>query len=228
LEGRESTAATLNPPVSQLMAAWLMVRIPACREPDVSTPTSRLLSRIGVLGGRMTPTTLSRACLIAALAFPLSTSLASAQLELHPGEGSNRMSVTVSFGAGLNTAAPGVSANHHILPNTIEVKAGGVVNFIVAGFHQIVVYNPGTDIDDIVIPEFPPNLFVNYQLSTAYYVGLNPDNANPATDPAPANRFNGENRTEAISFTEPGVYLVICNVTPHLRDRMFAYIKVSG
>jgi plastocyanin len=176
----------------------------------------------------MTPTTLSRASLIVALAFPLSAGLAEAQLELHEGEGSSRMSVTVAFGAGLNTAAPNISANHHILPNTIEVKAGGVVNFVVAGFHQIVVYNPGTDIDDIVLPEFPPNLFVNYQLNTAYYVGLNPDNANSATPPAPANRFNGENRTESISFTEPGVYLVICNVTPHLRDRMFAYIKVSG
>jgi len=78
------------------------------------------------------------------------------------------------------------------------------------------------------VPAFPPNLFVNYQLNTAYYVGLNPDNANPATPPAPANRFNGENRTEAVSFAEPGVYLVICNVTPHFRDGMYAYIKVSG
>jgi plastocyanin len=176
----------------------------------------------------MTPTTLSRASLIAALAIPLWAGLAQAQLEPHKSEGSNRMSVTVAFGAGLNTAAPGVSANHHILPNTIEVKAGGVVNFAVAGFHQIVIYNPGTDIDDIVVPAFPPNLFVNHQLNTAYYVGINPDNANPATDPTPATRNNGENRIESISFTEPGVYLVICNVTPHLRDRMFAYIKVSN
>jgi plastocyanin len=175
----------------------------------------------------MTSTTLSRASLIAALVIPLSAGLAQAQIELHQGEGSSQMSVTVAFGGGLNTAAPGVSANHHILPNTIEVKAGGVVNFAVAGFHQIVIYNPGTDIDDIVLPPFPGNLFVNYQLTTAYYVGLNPDNANAATPNAPLNRFNGENRLESISFAEPGLYLVICNVNPHLRDRMFAYIKVT-
>jgi plastocyanin len=171
----------------------------------------------------MTPTTLSRAFLIVALTVPLSAGLTHAQ-----SDGANRMSVTVAFGAGLNTAQQGNAANHHVLPNTIEIKAGGVVNFVVSGFHQIVVYNPGVDDEDIVVPAFPPNLFVNYQLNTAYYVGLNPDNANPATPPAPANRFNGENRTEGVSFAEPGVYLVICNVTPHFRDGMYAYIKVSG
>jgi plastocyanin len=170
----------------------------------------------------MTPTTLSRASLVLALSLPLSAGLAQAQPD-----GNSRMSATVSFGAGLNTAQPGNSANHHVLPKTIEIKAGGVVNFAVGGFHQIVIYNPGTDIGDITLPAFPPNLFVNYQLATAYYVGINPDNANPATDPAPETLFNGENRLETVSFAEPGVYLVICNVTPHLRDGMYAYVKVS-
>ena len=144
--------------------------------------------------------------------------------------GNSRMSVTVTFGAGLNTAQQGNAANHHVLPNMIEVKAGGAVNFAVAGFHQIVVYEPGVSVADIVVPPFPPvdNLFVNYELGSAYYVGLNPDNRNPLTPPAPANRFNGENRIESVSFAEPGVYLVICNVTPHLRDGMYAYVRVTN
>jgi plastocyanin len=177
----------------------------------------------------MTPTTLSRASLILALSLHLSAGLAHAQPDDNQGQkdGNNRLSVTVSFGAGLNTAQQGNAANHHVLPKTIEVKAGGVVNFAVAGFHQIVIYNPGTDIGDIVVPAFPPNLFVNHLLNTAYYVGINPDDANPATPATPATRFNGENRIESVSFTEPGVYLVICNVTPHLNDGMYAYIKVS-
>jgi plastocyanin len=171
----------------------------------------------------MTPTTLSRASLVLALSLPLSVGLAQAQPD-----GNSRMSVTVSFGAGLNTAQPGNAANHHVLPKTIEVKAGGVVNFAVGGFHQIVIYNPGTDIGDITVPAFPPNLFVNFQLATAYYVGIDPDNANDATPNAPETVFNGENRLETVSFTEPGVYLVICNVTPHLRDGMYAYIRVTN
>jgi plastocyanin len=171
----------------------------------------------------MTPTTLSRATLVLALSLPLSASLSHAQ-----SDGSSRMSVTVAFGAGLNTAQQGNAANHHILPTTIEVKAGGVVNFAVAGFHQIVIYNPGTDIGDVTVPAFPPNLWVNYQLNTAYYVGINPDDANPVTPPTPEGRFNGENRIESVSFTQPGLYLVICNVTPHLRDGMYAYIRVTN
>ena len=161
--------------------------------------------------------------LITALVMTLSAGAAQAQPD-----GNSRMSATVAFGAGLNTAVQGNAANHHVLPNTIEIKAGGVVNFVVAGFHQIIVYRPGVVRQDIVLPAFPPNLFVNFELADAYYVGLNPDDANPATAPAPANRFNGENRTESVSFAEPGVYLVICNVTPHLRDGMYAYVRVSN
>ena len=171
----------------------------------------------------MTRTMVWRVCLLAALAFCLSAGLAQAQ-----SEGNSRMSATVSFGAGLNTAQPGNAANHHVLPNTIEIKAGGVVNFAVAGFHQIVVYQPGIEREDIVLPAFPPNLFVNDKLASAYYVGINPDDQNPGTPPTPAVRYNGENRIESVSFSQPGVYLVICNVTPHLRDGMYAYVKVSN
>jgi hypothetical protein len=102
-----------------------------------------------------------------------------------------------------------------------------VVNFAVGGFHQIIVYRPGVEVNDIVPPAFPPNLFVNYNLATAYYVGINPDNANAGTPAAPADVFNGLNRLESVSFTEPGLYLVICNVTPHLLDGMYAYVRVS-
>lgn len=166
----------------------------------------------------------SRLSVIALLVVALPAAIVQAQ-----SDGNSRMSVTVSFGAGLNTAQQGNKANHHVLPTTIEVKAGGVVNFAVAGFHQIVVYQPGIEASDIVAPPFPVpfNLFMNYNLGTAYYVGINPDNANPGTDAAPANRFNGENRLESVSFSAPGVYLVVCNVTPHFKDGMYAYVKVS-
>jgi plastocyanin len=171
----------------------------------------------------MTRTTLWRVGLLAALALFLSAGAAQAQPD-----GNSRLSVTVSFGAGLNTAQPGNAANHHVLPNTIEIKAGGVVNFAVAGFHQIIVYERGVEREDIVLPAFPPNLFVNDKLNRAYYVGINPDDANPGTPPTPEILNNQENRIESVSFSQPGVYLVICNVTPHLRDGMYAYIRVTN
>ena len=167
--------------------------------------------------------------LIALLVVALSAAIVQAQ-----SDGNSRMGVTVAFGGGLNTASPpGIPANHHVLPKTIEIKAGGVVNFAVSGFHQIVVYQPGVEASDIVPPVFVPpttNLFMNYNLGTAYYVGINPRNANPATPPPapPVLLDNSDNRIESVSFATPGVYLVVCNVTPHFaRDGMYAYVKVS-
>ena len=80
----------------------------------------------------------SRLSLIALFVLALPAAFVQAQ-----SSGNSRMSVTVTFGGGMNTATPpGVPsppANHHVLPNLIEIKAGGAVNFAVAGFHQIVV-----------------------------------------------------------------------------------------
>jgi plastocyanin len=133
-------------------------------------------------------------------------------------------SVTVSFGVGLNTAQPGNAANHHVVPQRIKVKAGGVVNFVVAGFHQIVVYLPGRDVGDLTIPD-PPATFVNDTAGT-YYVGIVP--VPPGAPGATTNPSNAINRVESIGFAEPGIYLVICNVRGHLLDGMYAYVEVTG
>ena len=135
------------------------------------------------------------------------------------GRGNDPLSVIVSFGAGLNTAQQGNKANHHILPRVIEVKAGGVVNFAVSGFHQIFVYNPGEGVDDIDIVD-PTATFINDDLANLYYQGLPP--APPMTNPS-----NAVNRMESVSFSTPGVYLVICNVRDHFQDGMFAFVRVT-
>ena len=147
--------------------------------------------------------------------------------------GNNRMSATISFGAGLNTAAGINHANHRILPQTVEIKKGGVVNFVVAGLHQIFVYLPGTTPEDIK-PSFPQNLFIN-EFNNLYYVGIAPDVPNPTPPPpliasgsAAAPVVNARNRTESVSFPEAGTYLVICNVAPHFIDGMYAWVKVSN
>jgi plastocyanin len=138
-------------------------------------------------------------------------------------DGSSRMSVTVAFGAGLNTAQPGNPANHHVLPRTIEIKAGGVVNFAVAGFHQVFVYQPGTTAESIVVPA--AGVYVNDMVSL-YYQGILPAGG-PLATPVTLNPSNASNRVESVSFTEPGTYLVICNIRTHFLDAMYAYVKVS-
>jgi len=145
----------------------------------------------------------------------------------------NKQSVTASFGAGLNTAG---AANHHVVPNVIKVRAGGVVNFVVGGFHQIFVYNPGVQPEDLIVPPLPPavggSAFIN-DFRNLYYHGLNPSNAaaptgaNPLSPPVNTTvRTNTGNRTESVSFANPGLYLVICNVNQHFRDGMIAWVRV--
>ena len=156
------------------------------------------------------------------------------------------VSVTVSFGAGLNTAAP---TNHHILPHTITIRTSpaegttpvvpGVVNFVVGGFHQIFVYNPGVTADDIkeyLVVHDPTNanLFIN-DLENLFYTGVNParviggvlvPGGNDSIPPVSLVRSGVQNRTESVGFTVPGTYLVICNVRPHFQDGMMAFVKV--
>jgi plastocyanin len=138
------------------------------------------------------------------------------------------LSVTVSFGVGLNTAGlPPNPANHHVLPKTIEVQTGGVVNFAVAGFHQIFVYNPGKSPRDVVPNANPAALFIG-DLTDLYYQGILPAGGPPPGIPATTNPSNAVNRIESVSFLKPGRYLVICNVAPHFADGMWAWVRVSG
>jgi hypothetical protein len=147
-----------------------------------------------------------------------------------------KLSVSVAFGRGLNTAQAGNPVNHVILPNEIEVRQDGVVHFLVAGFHQPVVYKPGTKPADIVVPMM--GTFIN-DANNRFYQGISPAGV------PPAGTSNAGNRVESVSFpasegplsatgmvlsekAEPGVYLVICNVRGHFLDGMFAFIEVKA
>ncbi|HEX2199897.1 MAG TPA: hypothetical protein VHG88_14915 [Burkholderiales bacterium] len=133
-----------------------------------------------------------------------------------------RMTVPVSFGRGLDTAQPGNTVNHAVLPQDIKVAQGGVVHFLVAGFHQLVVYRDGTQVRDIAVPS--EGLFVNDDLNVRYK-GIVPAGG-PLATPATTSPSNAVNRLESISFTEPGTYLVICNVRQHFIDGMHATVQV--
>jgi plastocyanin len=157
-----------------------------------------------------------------------------------------RSNVTASFGRGLNTAQMGNPVGHAILPQEIKVKVGGVVDFGVAGFHDIVVFKPGFTLEDLIdagggaLPPLTPPVFVLPPDPAAllppslasladkiYYRGINPAGGPLVTAPA-HNPDNGSNRSEPVAFLERGTYLVICNVRPHLLDGMYAYVKARN
>jgi plastocyanin len=139
------------------------------------------------------------------------------------GHGEGRLVATVMFGAGMNTDTT-KPANQHVIPQTVRIKPGGVVNFVVSGFHQIVIYNPGVAVEAIIPPA--SGTFINNGMNV-YYTGLTPADGPPKL-PETINPSNAANRVEAVSFSEPGTYLVICNVRSHFMNGMYAYVVVSA
>jgi hypothetical protein len=128
-------------------------------------------------------------------------------------------SVTASFGGGLNTAQPGNKLNHVILPKHIKVRLGGVVNFVVAGFHQPTVYRPGTLPANIIVPP-DANVLLIDDPNNRVYIGPLP------FGPPPQGLSNTQNRVESVRFDEVGTWLVICNVRGHFLDGMYAFVQV--
>lgn len=134
---------------------------------------------------------------------------------------------TVSFGAWpssppLDRTLPpqGPPRNlHELLPYVATIKAGGTINFIIAGVHQIGVYAPGTKLEDI-----------NGAL-------LQPVPGDPALPPVvndPVNRiYRGpfpsradQDRVEVVQFSTPGTHLVVCLFLPHFNEGMHGWVRV--
>src|SRR3954469_3715857 len=100
-------------------------------------------------------------------------------------------SITVAFGAGLNTAQPGNTPNHHILPQEFTVRitkakkldgtvvfVPATVNFIDSGFHFVWVYNPGVTLAEVQANIPAAGTFVNYN------TGVFARGVDPGTPPA--------------------------------------------
>jgi plastocyanin len=113
-----------------------------------------------------------------------------------------------------------IARNHHLLaPNEVTIKAGGAVSFIVAGFHNPIVYDDGwqpsqikTDPLHIVPGSTPPGLIDDPD--GRIFRGVDP-------------RTVSQDRVESVTFANPGRYLVICGVRPHfVNDNMFGFVRV--
>jgi plastocyanin len=130
------------------------------------------------------------------------------------------LSATVSFGnADVGTGIPppvghdsSANATFSLFPRTSVISAGGNVTFEVEGHHQVAVYEAGTTPDDIAVPAFPPNFFIN---DSDGRLALGPET--PPGSP-----------TFTQTFATPGRYLILCNITPHFRDfDMYGWVIVK-
>jgi hypothetical protein len=125
-------------------------------------------------------------------------------------------SATVRFGnPGAGSFVPGevengsFNAQDNMIPRTSVISEGGEVTFDIAGFHQPMIYEPGTQPEDIDVPAFPPDATI--------------DETDGLVEAGPALGFQGEWTTDEDTFAEPGKYFVLCNFTPH-----FAFANMYG
>ena len=143
---------------------------------------------------------------------------------------------TVSFGQWkmpldrFSVNPPPSANNHHLIPYVATIKAGGAVNFLFSGLHNLLIYGEATTMDDlvallpprgntdpfpnIVSPNLPFGGFLDFPTDRVYR-GLNPQAAGLGAD-----------RVEAVTFAEKGTYLAVCGVVAHTRDRMHGFVKV--
>lgn len=136
-----------------------------------------------------------------------------------------RSNATVTFGAWMSSpsldrfpnSSPPPALHREVIPNEVTIQAGGSVNFILGGFHNIAVYGNGTQPTDINVG-----------------VLVAPTNGGPPLIADPTNRiYRGldpslqpVDRVEVVHFPEPGRYLVICTVLPHFNLNMYGYVRV--
>ena len=132
----------------------------------------------------------------------------------------------------MQVANPGNRNGHQMGPFQVTIRAGGMVNFIIDGNHQVVVYDngiqPGNINADLVLPA-PLNNLID-DPNGRIYRGLSPTGV-PANFfgpgvPAAAIAAPPQDRIETVSFPKPGTYLVICNVRAHFVGGMFGYVIV--
>jgi len=145
-------------------------------------------------------------------------------------------SATVSFGQWQTSPPFDRSPNinnrarnqHQLIPYEVTIRAGGSVNFIIAGFHQILVYGDGTRLEDIntaltIVPSvgLPEPLLINDPVNRVYR-GLDPSVFRPASGVG----YVIQDRVEAVHFHDPGLYLVVCGVLLHFNEGMAGYVRV--
>ena len=135
---------------------------------------------------------------------------------------------TVSFGAWhteppvdrFPDVSPPPGNRHQLIPAHVIIPAGGTINFIISGLHQVIVYDDGTRPKDIDVEK------TTTTTGTPAGVPLIDDPANRLyRGPDPS--LYPFDRVEVVSFPKAGVYLVICGVLPHfVEDDMFGFVTV--
>jgi plastocyanin len=123
-------------------------------------------------------------------------------------------------------------AQDNIVPRTVVIKVNGTVTFnLPANIHQINIYKPGTQPEDVDVSITNRRTLASSGCGAPLPAGLvnaplviGDDGANfEAAIPVPC--LAPTQRT--YQFTQPGRYLVICAFLPHFEVGMYAWVEVK-
>jgi plastocyanin len=116
-----------------------------------------------------------------------------------------------------------------VRPRQVNLGAGGTVTFQMGTFHQVAIYAPGTEPEDIDVtltidltapPPAPPGTIIIPDFlidDPTNRLAQGPFSFAPMDWDSPAGTFDA-----------PGTYLVICNVVPHFTiSKMYAWVTVK-
>ena len=128
---------------------------------------------------------------------------------------------------------PPPGGGHLIVPHEVTIKVGGTVNYIISGFHQVIVYAPGRTPESINVgltrptqgvPAGVPLINDDY---LRVYAGEDPSTVHFTQSPTVATAPLLD-RIEVVHFPRKGRHLVICGVLPHFLDNMWGWVRVVG
>jgi plastocyanin len=116
-----------------------------------------------------------------------------------------------------------------IRPRTVNLAPGGTVTFQMGTLHQVAIYAPGTEPEDIDVgstidltapPPAPPGTVIipNFLINDpTNRLAQGPFSFAPMDWDSPGGTFD-----------TPGTYLIICNVVPHFTQaKMYAWVSVK-
>src|SRR5262245_53248455 len=139
-------------------------------------------------------------------------------------------SVQVPLDRTLTPLAPVAPNVHALLPQEVTIKEGGSVNFILAGFHQVLIYAPGKDPGEVnqsvllPIPPAPLTVGLIDDPAQRIYSGLDQRVLSPP--PPTVQSVASVGRVEVVGFSTRGTYLVMCAVNVHFNMGMYGWVKV--
>jgi plastocyanin len=121
----------------------------------------------------------------------------------------------------------------NIVPRTVVIKVNGTVTFnLPANIHQINIYKPGTQPEDV-------DVSINNRTTLADHAECGAPLPDELTGAPIVIGDAGDNFEAAIpvpclqptqktyTFTQPGRYLVICAFLPHFQVGMYAWVEVK-